>query len=695
MLTFDTPLEELPHIKRPAWLRFKRLGLETVRDLLFHFPNRYEDYATIVPIGEVEEGNKVTIKGTVTSIRAERTWKKKMLLTEAHIQDATGTIRALWFNQRFVSQTLKEGVQVRLSGKVTQDRDGLVLSGPDFERSEREATHTGRLVPVYPETAGLSSKFIRWQMAFVFQKLEVFPDPVPEDILDELHLPNLRTALTYLHFPKNEKQMLLAEKRFAFDEMLLLQLKVLQVRALSETGKAFSLPLDATETKRFITSLPFQLTGAQEKSVQEILHDLSDNKPMNRLLNGDVGSGKTVVAALGANSAIEAGYQVALLAPTEILAHQHFETFSRLFAKKKTTVALLTASFQELGSQKVSRATLLKAIQSGIPQIVIGTHALLQDDVRFEKLALIVVDEQQRFGVAQRAKLQELSYESADGSTSTAPHFLTMTATPIPRTLALTLFGNLDLSILDELPKHKKPITTKIAVSTTDREKIYQFIREEISRGRQAFIVFPLVEESKAMEEVKAATAEHVRLSEKAFPTLRLGLLHGRMKGKEKEKVMREFKEGKYHILVSTAVVEVGIDIPNATIMLIEEAERFGLSQLHQFRGRVGRGAEQSYCFLFPGKNSSAENKRLQAMEKMASGFELAEVDLKLRGPGTFLGDRQSGLPDIAMENLTNMRLIAIAREKAEGLLKKDPKLSRVPLLKKALSRFEERIHLE
>lgn len=701
MLTFETRLDTLPHVKPPQWLRLKRLGMETVRDLLFHFPTRFEDYATLIPIRDIVEGEKVTIEGKIKSITAERTWKKKMLLTEALIEDSTGVLRAIWFNQRFVFQTLKEGMHMRFSGKVAHDKEGLVLMSPVFERSERQATHTGRLVPVYPETVGLTSKFLRWQMALLFQKLSLFPDPLPEKIRKELHLPSLQTALLYIHFPNSEKQILLAEKRFAFDEMFLLQLKTRQIRALTETSRAFALPSPKKEV--FIKSLPFSLTGAQRKASDEILSDLMGEKPMNRLLNGDVGSGKTVVAAIAAFVATQVGFQVALLAPTEILARQHFETFRKLFEKFPTTLALLTGSFHMIQYDKVSRASLLKAIHAGIPRIIIGTHALLQEDVRFEKLALIIVDEQQRFGVAQRAKLQELSYASADGLSSTIPHFLTMTATPIPRTLALTLFGNLDLSLLDEFPAGKKLVITKIVETEKEREQVYTFVREEIGKGHQAFVILPLVEESKALEEVKAATKEHQRLAKEIFPEYTLGLLHGRMPakggsasgGKSKEQVMQDFQEKKFDILVSTAVVEVGIDISNATVILIEEAERFGLSQLHQFRGRVGRGSEQSYCFLLPGKSSSAENKRLVALEKMTSGFELAEIDLKLRGPGTFLGTRQSGLPDMAMENLTNLKLITIARAKAEEFLQEDPKLLNFPLLRKELNKFEERIHLE
>lgn len=695
MLIFDTRLDTLPHVQKPQWLRLKRLGLETVRDLLMHFPARYEDLSAIVPIAKLEENTKVTVEGRVTSITTERSWKKKMLLTRALVQDESGAVRAIWFNQRFVAQVLKKDERVRLSGKVARDREGLVLTSPEFERAERAATHTGRLVPIYPETAGLSSKFLRWQIVLAFQKLAVFPDPVPETILRELHLPDLKTALAYLHFPKNEKHILLAEKRFAFDEMFLLQLKVQSVRARADRSRALAIPLQEDLIRSEVKKLPFTLTVAQKHALASILHDLKHDRPMNRLLNGDVGSGKTVVAALSARSVVQQKCQVALLAPTEILARQHFETFSKFFGGDGVNIALLTAHFHQLNRDELSRTGLLRAIENGIAQVVVGTHALLQEDVRFEQLALVVVDEQQRFGVAQRARLQEMAQESRDGTSSTIPHFLAMTATPIPRTLALTLFGNLDLSLIDEMPKARKLIVTEVAESENEREKVYAFIREELQKNRQAFIIFPLVEQSKALEEVKAATQEHKRLATMVFPGYSLGLLHGRMKSAEKEKVMRDFQARKYDILVSTAVVEVGIDVPNATVMLIEDAERFGLSQLHQFRGRVGRGGEQSYCFLFPGKHSSAENKRLQAMEKIRSGFELAEIDLKLRGPGTFLGERQSGLPDIAFENLANLKLIEIARAQARSLLDSDPALRQHPLLRKALNRFEERIHLE
>jgi len=694
MLTFDTPLSSIATIKKQTLSKLERLDIFTVRDMLYHFPHRYEDYSIIHSIDSLQPEDKCTLEGAVTSLDAGQTWRKKMFLTEAILEDASGRIRLIWFNQRFVAQTLKAGMTIRVSGKVTRDTHGLVMTNPAFERSSKEATHTGRLVPIYPETAGLTSKFFRWQLTTIFQKLENFPDPISEDILARLHLPTLKQALFYIHFPKDEKHELLARKRFAFDEMFFVQLKALQVKALFETAQAEPLHFKENELKKFIESLPFTLTKAQQKASFEILKDMEQNRPMNRLLNGDVGSGKTIVAGLAALVAAEHGKQTALLAPTEILARQHFENLSQVFSATQNELALLTGSYRILDGKTVTRPTLLKAIRAGIPKIIVGTHALLQDDVLFDSLALIVVDEQHRFGVAQRAKLQEASFGSKDTDSKTVPHFLTMTATPIPRTLTLAFFGNLDLSLLDELPANRKPIITKIAKTSLDREKVYTFTRSEIKKGRQAFIIFPLVEESLALTEVKAAVAEHKKLAEKVFPELSIGLIHGKMKAKEKEAVMKDFKEKKYDILVATAVVEVGIDIPNASIILIEEADRFGLAQLHQFRGRVGRDIHQSYCFLFPG-NAGTANARLSALTKTNSGFEIAEADLAIRGPGAFFGTRQSGMPDIAMENLTNIKLITIARDEAKTILTVDPSLDKYPLLKDALRKFEEHIHFE
>ncbi len=697
MIELTTRIDTFSTVKKTHWYALKRLGIETVHDLFYHFPNRYEDYASLMSITSLEEGSKATIEGVVSEITSERSWKKRLLITRATIEDASGSLRIIWFNQKFIESTVKIGESIRLSGKISRDKIGLIMQSPAFERADRAATHTGRLVPIYPETTGLTSKFLRWQIATLFQKIGPIPDPLPKDVLDSLHLPDLRSALAYIHFPKDEKQRLIAEKRFAFEEMFFLQLKSLSLKQTMHHGRAITLEQEDYRSivEHFKTTLPFSLTNGQEKALLEISSDLEKGHPMNRLLNGDVGSGKTIVALLSLLSINSAGYQGALLAPTEVLAEQHAHTFQKLLATQKKNIALLTGSFSKLNGESIKKGSLIKAIQAGIPDIIIGTHALLEEKVNFHKLALVVVDEQHRFGVAQRARLQELSFESKDGDAQHVPHFLSMTATPIPRTLALTLFGNLDLSLLDEVPAHKKPIITRVASSIADREKVYTFIQKEIKAGHQAFVILPLVESSKALEEVRAATSEHTHLAHEVFPDFHLGLLHGRMKSAEKDRIMQDFKNKKIDILVSTAVVEVGIDIPNATVMLIEGAERFGLSQLHQFRGRVGRGSDQSYCFLFPSDGKSPESKRLQALEKHASGFDLAEIDLELRGPGAFLGTRQSGLPDIAFEHLTNARLIAIAREKAEALLKQDAELKNYPLLKKALQKFEERIHFE
>ncbi|MFZ2187584.1 MAG: ATP-dependent DNA helicase RecG [Candidatus Moraniibacteriota bacterium] len=695
MLTFDTPLSHIASIKKLTLGKLERLGIFTVGDMLYHFPHRYEDYSEIRLIRSLAPDEKCTIEGAVTHIEAGRTWKKKMFLTEATLEDESGQIRLIWFNQRFVAQTLQQNMRIRVSGKVIRNGKGLLLTNPAFERSSRDATHTGRLVPVYPETAGLTSRFFRWQLTGIFQKLESFPDPVPEEILNRLHLPSLKQALSFIHFPKDQKHELLARKRFAFDEMFFVQLKALQVKALFETARGHPLSYDETTLKEFVDSFPFTLTKAQQKASLEILADLGKKRPMNRLLNGDVGSGKTIVAAMAAFVAAEQGSQTVILAPTEVLARQHFENLSHIFSTTNHGLALLTGSYRILDDKTVTRPTLLQAISAGIPKIIIGTHALLQDDVAFDSLALIVVDEQHRFGVSQRARLQELSYNSLDGSREVVPHFLSMTATPIPRTLTLAFFGNLDLSLLDELPKNRKPIITKIARTPGDREKIYAFVQSEVAKGRQIFVIFPLVEESLALKEIKAAVAEHRHLAETVFPHLSIGLLHGKMKAKEKEEMMRDFQKKKYDILVATAVVEVGIDVPNASIIIIEEAERFGLAQLHQFRGRVGRAEHQSYCFLFPHEQAASINERLKILEKTTSGFEIAEADLAFRGPGAFFGTRQSGMPDIAMENLTNLKLITIAREEAKLILSEDAELTRHPLLKSALQKFEEKIHLE
>lgn len=695
-ISVETRLGTLPAFKKTVLSRLEKRGIATVGDLFRHLPRAYEDYSVIRPVAELSVGELATVEGRVVRISAGRTYRKRVFLTEATIDDGTGEVRAVWFGNRFVTQTLSEGARIRISGSVSEDGKGLLFQTPDYERASRAATHTARLIPVYPEAGGVSTRFFRWQITELLKKAGGdIPDPVPEEILSRLHLPTLRAALRYAHLPKNDDEWKIARKRFAFDEMFLFQLKALQAKALYDTAKAVSVREDAdTPTESFFAGLPFEPTGAQRRAIAEILRDLEGPHPMNRLLNGDVGSGKTLVAAAAARAAALSGHQAVILAPTEVLARQHFENLSKLFRDEPFTVALMTREYRFLGREPAKKPALTKAIGAGIPKVIVGTHALLQEGVRFSGLSLVIVDEQHRFGVEQRAALQSRAGGLDDGEPGLVPHFLTMTATPIPRTLALAFFGDLALSVLDEMPEGRRPIETKIARNRADRELVYDFVRKEAAKGHRTFVILPLVEESEALEDVKSATVEAQRLRTEIFPDLSVGLVHGRMKAKEKEEEMRKFRDGGTDVLVATAVVEVGVDIPEATAMIIENADRFGLAQLHQFRGRIGRSDRKSYCFLFPG-DGSGENGRLGILEKSASGFEVAEADLALRGPGAFFGTRQSGLPDIAMENLMNLRLVEIARSEAGDLLAADPSLEKHLLLRNELRRFEEEMHME
>ncbi len=693
-MNLQTKLSAIPLIKKNAALALERLNLLTVEDLLYHVPARYEDYSRISPIAEIQSESLVSLVGTMENVISNRSWQKKMLITQATLTDDTGTIRLVWFNQKFVAQSIRPGALYRVSGKVQTDKLGTVIQNPSFEFSDKAANHTGRLIPIYPETRGVTSKFLRWQIKNIFEALTEFPDPIPEEILKPLKLPDLKHALYYLHFPKTLTHVELAKKRLAFQEMFFVQTKALLAKQLHESKRALPLPIHKKSLETFLGSLPFQLTAGQQAALQAIQNDLSKSVPMNRLLNGDVGSGKTVVAAFALLLAASNKTQAVLLAPTEVLARQHYESLKKLFEKSSFEVSLFTRNYRLLYGENVTRQSFLKALAAGIPDIIVGTHATLQDTVTYHNLSLVIVDEQHRFGVAQRAKLQSLSAKGLDETPSTIPHFLSLSATPIPRTLSLAFFGNLDVSLIEVAPKNRKPIITKLAKNEADRKAIYRLIQNEIEKGHQAFIIFPLVEESLALKDVKATVTEHRRLAEEVFPHSKVAMIHGKMKADEKEKVMEQFKSKEFDILVATSVIEVGIDIPNATVILIEEADRFGLSQLHQFRGRVGRGEAQSYCFLIPGSFKSSP-KRLEALVEHRNGFAIAEADLAERGPGSFLGTRQSGLPDVAMENMTNLKLVTLAREAAENILKSDPGLDTHPALQTALARFDERIHLE
>ncbi|MGC9334607.1 MAG: ATP-dependent DNA helicase RecG, partial [Anaerolineae bacterium] len=590
------------------------------------------------------------------------------------IADASGTIEAVWFNQPYLVRQLRAGRRIVLSGKVDEYLGRLRLQSPTWEPLEKELIHTGRIVPIYPLTRGITSRWMRRIMKRVLEHWAPrLTDHLPKPIRERERLLDLSTAIQQIHFPAGDQEKDKARHRLSFDEFFFIQLGMLHHRLNWQRQAATPLTTDQNLLSAFIESLPFELTDAQKRSLDSILEDLSGPVPMSRLLQGDVGSGKTVVAAAAMLMAVAAGKQAALMAPTEILAEQHYRTIMELLADteglglgRPVTVELLTGS---LG--RVDRRKIYTALASGEADIVVGTHALIQKHVVFDDLALVVVDEQHRFGVLQRGALR------GKGGT---PHMLVMSATPIPRSLALTVYGDLEISVIDELPPGREPIETRWLLPR-ERERAYGFLRSQVERGRQAFILYPLIEESDKVE-ARAAVDEYERLQSEVFPDLTLGLLHGRMKPREKDSVMQRFREGEIDILISTSVIEVGIDVPNATVMLIEGADRFGLAQLHQFRGRVGRGEHRSYCLLLSDSaspddpNTKTTWERLKAIEETQDGFVLAEKDLELRGPGDFFGVRQSGLPALRLASLSNVRILEQARSEALKIFEEDPALA-------------------
>lgn len=855
MIKFSTPIIEVKGIGPGILSRLKKFNFQTAGDLLKHFPSRYEDFSQIVKIADVKINEIATIQGVIQEIKLKRTWKRRMFIVEALVSDDTGSIKAVWFNQRFLLTILKKGRLVNLAGKVITDPKGaLSMSHPTHEIvSDRKAEtgemhHTGRLVPVYPETRGITSKALRFLIKPILDNLEKIKDPIPKEILTRNKLPGINEAIQKIHFPETTKEAKIAKKRFAFDDLFLLQLTNITQRAKLAGQKSYIFETDIDYVKNLLGKLPFELTTAQKKSLWEVLKDLAKPHPMNRLLQGDVGSGKTIVAALIALIIAKSDKQSAFMAPTEVLARQHYATFKNFFTGFDKGVALMVSAearvfYGDGLESEVKKNDLIKKIANGEIKIIIGTHALIQKGIGFKNLAFVVIDEQHRFGVRQRAELtrskttntsestnddvkiveKELSYklggvffriqedmgrfcrerqyadvlekklkeeqinfkreypievgdrksnfvdfviedrilvdlkakpfvEKSDYyqmkryletsnlnlglivnfqdrylkpkrilgnkkfvdsnkfvvSNRLIPHFLSMSATPIPRTLTLTVFGDLDLSIIDELPKNRKKIITKI-VAPVNRDKAYAFIRGQVKKGRQVFVICPRIDPADMKTnvfalDVRAVKEEYEKLSKNIFPDLKVAMLHGKMLAKPSKKkpgekskaeIMDDFKERKIDILVSTSVVEVGVDIPNATIMMIEGSERFGLAQLYQFRGRVGRGEHQSFCFLFSDSTSKITYKRLQSLIDAKNGFELAEKDLEIRGPGEILGDSQTGAPDLAMKAIQNPEFIKSTRTEAENLLKKDPEILKYPLLKTRLESFGKEIHLE
>ncbi len=670
--SLEQPVTSLAGVSATYARRLERLNIRTVRDLLFHLPRRYDDYSRLKRIDQLRYGEEVTLVGTVWDTKTRQA-RNGLHITTCIVADRSGTIEVTWFNQPYLASRLRPGREIVLSGRVEEYLGRLTFQSPTWEPLEREQLHTGRLVPVYPLTEGISD---RWLRRLIKTTLDGYvsqvADPLPAALRSQEGLLDLASALRAVHFPRHQAEIDQARRRLCFEEFLLVQLGVLRKRHAwrSRSGRPAP-PSPAVE--QFFAGLPFRLTAAQERAWQQISADLAKATPMSRLLQGDVGSGKTVVAVAAMLQVVASGQQAALMAPTEILATQHFETICRLIdeltlardggREEPVRVALLTGSLRAR-----EKAEIREAIAAGELDIVVGTHALIQEAVQFRQLGLVIVDEQHRFGVQQRASLRQ------KGDSEVVPHLLVMTATPIPRTLALTIYGDLDLSVIDELPPNRQRVITHL-IAPRERERAYQFVRAQVEKGHQAFIICPLIEETDKME-AKAATEEYERLQEEVFPDLRLALLHGRMKADEKDAVMGAFRNGEYDILVSTAVVEVGIDVPNATVMLIEGANRFGLAQLHQFRGRVGRGEAQSYCLLISDSSAQEAMDRLAIVARTHDGFALAEEDLRLRGPGEFFGTRQSGLPDLKVATLSDGRILEDARRVARALFESDPDLA-------------------
>lgn len=687
-IALETPLEEVKKLNKRHRAALERLGLQTIKDALFYFPFRYDDFSTITPINELALGETNTIRGTIEEIYNEKTRKKYLTITKAIVEDETGAIEAVWFRQPYLEKYLQPGVEVTLSGKVEVGFKGnLQIKTPVYEIIKEDTFHTGRIVPIYSETSGITTKFLRRLIKPLLKLARDLDDPLPEDVKKKHALLSLEDAIRNIHFPESNELREAARKRISFDEMFILQLANKKKYLRFQKDKSFPIKYDNDITTNFLETLPFELTNDQKKAAWQIFQDMEKDRPMNRLLEGDVGSGKTLVANLALLQVVKKGYQGLMLAPTEILAKQHFSTITK-YLDDSIAIALLTRSQAEMNTtEETTREKIEEKISSGEIDIAIGTHTLIGTDIKTKNCALAIIDEQHRFGVKQRAKLRKTNIEKI------VPHFLSMTATPIPRTLALSVYGDLDLSIIQEMPKNRKPIKTRL-VDGSRRDEAYEYIRKKVVAGDQVFVVCPLIEESDKLG-VKSATEEYEKLNEEIFPELTIGLLHGKLNKDHKERVMTEFSDGDTHILVSTSVIEVGIDVPNATIMMIEGAERFGLAQLHQFRGRVGRGDKQSYCFLFTDSNSDTSYERLTALEKTNSGFELAQTDLETRGPGEVYGIRQSGLPDLKMASLIDFVLVETTRQAAEEVLQKDPTLKKHPKIKKALQAFEQTVHFE
>lgn len=655
--------------------KLESMGLKRVSDLLYYFPRTYEDRSHMTSINGMDVNAINVIRGRVYGIEKKKS-KQGVPFVSACLEDEQGEeCTLLWFRQVHIFAQLQDNDTIIVSGRAKYERGRFTMMNPSFEKAEKtQQTHTGRIIPIYPESEKLTSDWIRTKIQGVLYFTKYIEDHLPRGLIEQKGLMDLATALKEIHFPSSQRALELAKERLAFDELLLLQcVSLMRKLQFKQEGAqdAKAMTLRPELIREFLELLPFELTDAQKIVLYEALRDMEKHEPMLRLLQGDVGSGKTVVATALAYHTIKQGHQAALMVPTEVLARQHHSSIAPLLMKQNIRIELLTGSVAEKKKQEV-----YLGLKQGTIDGVIGTHALIQEQVGFSSLGLVVIDEQHRFGVEQRRILASHGY----------PHVLQMTATPIPRTLTMTMYGDQDVSVISEMPKGRKPIITKV-IHPRDRAKMYQFLRSYIEQGRQAYVICPLVEESDTLE-VKSATEEYHLLAQQVFPDLRVALLHGKLSNQEKQQVMKDFKDHKYDLLVATSVIEVGIDVPNASIIVIEGAERFGLSQLHQFRGRVGRGEHQSFCLLATTSQDQARSTKLRAMEKTTDGFVLSQIDLDLRGPGEVFGIRQSGIPDLKIANIADTRLVKEARDAALALLEKDPTLATWP---KLLAKVQER----
>lgn len=721
-MTPDDPLEKhFPRLKAEQKAALRKLRIRTIRDLLYHFPSRYENAGPTGTISGVSAGAEVTLYGTVRKPDVRKTWKSRRPVAEAWLEDASGKIKMMWFSQPYIAKSLHDGMVVKVSGRIAGEGAKAYLANPEIDKSPvlpdeihtslfvEDAEHPAEpLYPIYSESKGVSSLWLMHAVRKVFERHvhEQIEDPIPPEILERYNLPSLASALVFIHAPMKASDAAAARKRFAFEEVFALQIVMQQRRRAHLREEALPVTIDRAALASFIASFPFPATAAQLSAIDAIVSDFERTHPMLRLLEGDVGSGKTAVAAATAylvatslpKGRIAGTLQVAYLCPTEILAKQHFSTFVSYFKKHPIPIGLITGSecrvfpsrvrYEE--SAKLSKPAFKKRVAEGTIPIVIGTHALIEKSLSFKYFAYAIIDEQHRFGTMHRQKLATKG--------AVAPHLLSMTATPIPRTLALTLYGDLDLTVLDQMPLGRKPIETHV-LGPEKREEAYACVRSELAEGRQAYVICPRIDEPDPEKELalqaKSVKAEAARLQKEIFPHATIGILHSKMKPAEKEDVMKRFEQGDIDILVATSVVEVGVNVPNATVILIEGAERFGLAQLHQLRGRVIRSTHQAYCFALPESFGQATKDRMKALVTAKDGFELAEYDLALRGAGELSGGRQWGVSDIAMEALKNLKLVEAARAEAARLVQADPELREYPALRRRSAAADKTVHLE